>query len=720
MFQKKWIIVLLLFCFSQPLFAQSKATWIWYPGDMEIWLSNQVQTRRTEREAFIPPFWRLYSHNPTVTFVKRFELQEPEEVSIAVEGKYNVTIDGRYVYSNVQKLQLPNGKHSFTIQVFNDATPPAVFIKGKTIQSDKTWEVELIHNNSPDNIPSNAQPIYADAWALENVAEKPSAFKLPVREMKAVKMTRNGNSLLVDFGKETFGFVQIKGLKAKGRLSLYYGESREEALSVDSCETFDHFSISNTKAEDFIVNHSRALRFVNIHFEDSADFEEVSMLYEYLPVTKRGAFRSSDAELNKIWDVAAYTLELNTREFFLDGIKRDRWIWSGDANQSYLMNYYLYFDNPTVKRTIWAVRGADPVQAHLNTIVDYSYYWFLSIYDYYQYSGDTAFLKQVYPRMQTLMDYCLNRWNQNGMVEGLPGDWVFLDWAPISKEGELSALQLLAARSLEAMALCASVMKDDQKAGMYRKMATELLNKVKSVFWDAEQNAFVHSRKDGTLNRQVTRYPNMFAMMFGYLNPSEIEKVKNNVLLNDQVLKITTPYMRFYELEALCAIGQQQHVTKIIKDYWGGMLKEGATSFWEAYDPMQKGKEHYAMYGRPYGKSLCHAWGASPIYLLGKYYLGVKPLTPGFETYLVEPNLGGLQWMEGKVPTAKGDIDMAVTEKQITIKTIPGGKGVLRIKSKKAPSANIGTFKKIDTVSYELDLEPEKNYVISYATINNK
>ena len=28
------------------------------------------------------------------------------------------------------------------------------------------------------------------------------------------------------------------------------------------------------------------------------------------------------------------------------------------------------------------------------------------------------------------------------------------------------------------------------------------------------------------------------------------------------------------------------------------------------------------------GKSLCHAWGASPIYLLGKYYLVIRPLTP--------------------------------------------------------------------------------------------
>lgn len=27
-------------------------TWIWYPGDYEIWLGNQMNNRRTERGAF--------------------------------------------------------------------------------------------------------------------------------------------------------------------------------------------------------------------------------------------------------------------------------------------------------------------------------------------------------------------------------------------------------------------------------------------------------------------------------------------------------------------------------------------------------------------------------------------------------------------------------------------------------------------------------------------
>lgn len=77
-----------------------------------------------------------------------------------------------------------------------------------------------------------------------------------------------------------------------------------------------------------------------------------------------------------------------------------------------------------MKRTIWLLRGKDPVTCHLNTILDYTFFWFLSIYDYYKYTGDKHFVNQIYPRMQTLMEYVLGRRNANGMVEGLDGDWV--------------------------------------------------------------------------------------------------------------------------------------------------------------------------------------------------------------------------------------------------------------------------------------------------------
>ena len=85
-------------------------------------------------------------------------------------------------------------------------------------------------------------------------------------------------------------------------------------------------------------------------------------IYEYLPLEERGSFTSGDPLLNEIWRVAAYTFHLNSRECFLDGIKRDRWVWSGDAYQSYFVNRVLYMDKELCRRTIWALRGKDPIE----------------------------------------------------------------------------------------------------------------------------------------------------------------------------------------------------------------------------------------------------------------------------------------------------------------------------------------------------------------------
>ena len=88
------------------------------------------------------------------------------------------------------------------------------------------------------------------------------------------------------------------------------------------------------------------------------------------------------------------------------------------------------------------------------------------------------------------------------------------------------------------------------------------------------------------------------------------------------------------------------------------------------------------MYGRPYGKSLCHAWGASPVYLLGKYYLGVKPTKPGYAEYEVCPTLGGLEWMAGEVPTPFGKVSVKMDARQVMVRS-DGGKGTLLIGGKR-------------------------------------
>src|SRR5688500_16516330 len=163
------------------------------------------------------------------------------------------------------------------------------------------------------------------------------------------------------------------------------------------------------------------------------------------------------------------------------------------------MNYYLLFDSPSVTRTLLAQRGKDPVTSHINTIMDYTFYWFLGIYDYYLYTGDKAFIQQLYPRMQSLMDYCLARRNSNGMMEGLAGDWVFIDWADgLSKKGEVSFEQILFARSLETMAICAALV-NDPKSATYQQLAEDLRSKIFAAYWNENKQALVHSRVNGIL-----------------------------------------------------------------------------------------------------------------------------------------------------------------------------------------------------------------------------
>ena len=730
--KNRWIVVLVAISLATCTFAQ---TWIWYPGDYEIWLGNRMNNRRTERGAFFPPFWKTDSHYVVVEFSKQLNLSEPEEIFIAAEGKYNVKLDGKLQFGMLETLLLPAGTHNLNIKVWNQSTPPAIYVKGKTVNSDATWRVTYEDKEWIDEsgkASDTSATIYMDAgcWNFDGATQLPSQFRLMrTLHQPTSRATQPEGGILYDFGKETFGYLTLKNLSGKGIIDIYYGESPGEAKDKAYCETLDKLQLEAGQVTDlairqtsplsgieneYTLENSKAFRYVYITHEPGVQIGEVSMQYEYLPEEYRGTFRCNDEELNRIWEVGAYTMHLTTREFFIDGIKRDRWVWSGDAIQSYLMNYYLFFDSESVKRTIWLLRGKDPVTSHSNTIMDYTFYWFLSVYDYYLYSGDRQFVNQLYPRMQTMMDYVLGRTNKNGMVEGMSGDWVFVDWADgyLDKKGELSFEQVLFCRSLETMALCAGLVGDRTNQQKYEKLAATLKAKLETTFWNASKQALVHNSINGVQSDAVTRYANMFSVFFNYLTPEKQQAIKHSVLLNDSILKITTPYMRFYELEALCALGEQETVMQEMKAYWGGMLKEGATSFWEKYNPKESGTQHLSMYGRPYGKSLCHAWGASPIYLLGKYYLGVKPVKEGYKEFSITPVLGGLKWMEGSVPTPNGHIHIHMDRKMIKVRATEG-KGYLTIKSCRQPKANIGTVEKIDENTWRLWIDTPEERIVS-------
>ena len=632
------------------------AQWIWHLGEFEMLLGQRVWLSRYERQAYVAPPWRVEPVWPVVWFEKTVESCVPLSARVIADGEMTVQVNGQHQYHFNGLLSLPAGTYRITVTVVNRLTLPALFIDHPVLATDSSWRTSCIPREWKA----------AACWQFDDPANTPSSFKLATRPVTPVAIEAVGSGKLYDFGRELMAFLCLEG---SGDIVIAYGESREEALDTEFCELYDTVSVDGRLTTEF----TRAFRCV--YLPEPGAVTVVSALYQYLPMENRGAFRCDNDLINRIYDTAIYTLHLNSREFFFDGIKRDRWVWSGDAAQSYLLNYYSFFDIAICKRTMRLLRGKNPIPTHINTIQDYTCYWFISLLDYHQYTGDCDFLESLYYDARLLMEYCEARTDSRGFLNAQPGDWVFVDWAPIDNSGDVAVIQLLYARALESMARMANLTGHAEDAARYWAAHEKTLDNCFATFWSDHFGCFTHGPAQDP-NAVVTRYPNIFAVLFGYLDDSHRLLVARHVFSNSAVLPITTPYMQFYELMALCECGMLGPVWDFMQEYWGGMLELGATSFWEAYDPAVDGAAQYAMYERPYGKSLCHAWGAGPVMLLGKYFLGVRPTAPGYEAFEVKPcvTVGSLS---GTVPTPQGSISVTVDGDFITVVNQTPGSGVL-------------------------------------------
>ena len=671
---------------SVNLLAGQEARWIWYPGDYGIWWGNEIQSQRLQWGGRLTPFWPLYEPHSRVLFRRAVHLTADEPLEIGADGHATVCWHSPSGYHEgsaiLGKFTLPKDATAIEIKIQNNDRPPSVWVKGPHLVSDSEWKVGWTTTwDTDDDLPADSSARFTDPLTPPGLTSLPVERKNPVWSRET-----HGHGLLADFGEETYGYLRFKDIRGKGAVRVIYAESESEALAVDLANTkpgaLDGWEmLMLEEGAEMRRDIAHGFRFVHvIPVDGEVSVGALAMDRETKGLPVRGSFRCSDAELNEIWDVSVRTLELTCREVFIEGIKRDHWVWSGDAVQSFLMNYYVFGDYDGCRDTLWTLRGKDPVKCHLNRIMDYTFYWFDAVEKYRLYSGDPYISRQVYPRMKTLLEFALGRLDAAGRPVDRPGDWMFIDWAPepLHNTGGVTAFeQMLLVRALEATAALAKEVGAADDANAYLARAKKLRDEIVPRYWNEEKGGLLHLMKaDGSLDEQLTRYPNMFGLFYGYFDEAKRARVVKDVLLNDNVLKIQTPYMRFYELESLCSLGMQETVTKEIKSYWGGMLKLGATSFWELYNPSEKGVAHYAMYGRRYGKSLCHAWGASPTYLLGKYYLGVTPTQPGFAAYEVKPNLGGLEWIEGDVPAPFGRIHVKFDKKSVSVLS-DGGKGVL-------------------------------------------
>ena len=642
-----------------------QAKWIWYPGDFEIYHSNLLHERREERGVNRIGYWVQPTNWSRVDFRKYYESDTPVTVHVHTLGygavKVDPSLEGTQYPIN-QDITLPAGKHELRVCISDTAKLPCIYVTGDVV-SDDTWESS---NASINYFPVGCTP------AFEDVNATPHVFPFCYKPMEYVSCEKIEGGWLYDFGKETFGPVTLTSENAEDEFTVYYGESIEETQDPDWCSIWEKLS---GKTEYNM--RSRAFRWIYVKSDKP---HKITAQYEYLPIEDRADFACDDPLVKKIWDVCSYTFHLNSREFFLDGIKRDRWVWSGDAYQSYRINNYLFFEPEITKRTITALLGKPPYEQHINTINDYTMYAIISLYEHYFATGDAAFVKQLFPRAKGLYDFTVSRLRADGLVVEQPGDWVFMDWTEMDKDGAVCAEQILLWRASQTMAEMAKLCGLD--GSEYLARAEKLYTLIQERFWDEEKHAFIDTVESG--KRNVTRHANIFAILYNFATPKQREDILQHVLLNDSITQITTPYFKFFELIALCEMGHLDAAQKMLTSYWGGMLEMGATTIWEEYFPGEGKPECFSMYSDRFGRSLCHAWGSGPIYFLGRYCLGVYATDVAYKTFAVEPQPGLYKQFKGTVPLPQGEVTVSYDNGTYTVVTDQSG-GELRLNGKVYP-----------------------------------
>ena len=619
--------------------------WIWYPGDMELYHGMKQNFSRVERGLGWPAFWKSEGWRNRVVFARTYELEAEtdfavytsEDTSGYVLVRRLDTESERDVALTEKKGGFGNritcgpGRFTVIIHLGSLTRFPAAYVEGEVIYSDGSW---MAGDYDKDSVPCGTSRYFTDP------AQDPAVFPYAERVYAPLSVEEVRGGVLFAFETELTAQIEVTS-QTQREVQVFPGESRAEALDTKMC--YNQFTLKLAEADIGYYSARTPRAAVRYVYLPGVTADEVSVraIHQYVDIPVRADFASEDGQLQQIWDVAAHTFRLCSDVFFLDGVKRDRWIWGGDAYQSLFVNRYLTADADIERRTLLALRGNDPVTTHVNTIIDYSMMWILSVEEYYNTYGDAAFVRQIFPKVKSMTDLLLSQREGHGFLVGRAKDWTYIDWADFDREGPLCAEQMLLAASLSAEARLQQVACGSECRRRDPAIREELLRRIDEKYWDEGQQAYVDSFVSGRQN--VTRHANILAILFDLVPEKKKRSIAEHVLLNDDIPAITTPYFRFFELDALCRLGYLDQVLPVIRSYWGGMLEQGAVTFWEEFDPDKPADQQYEMYGDPFGKSMCHAWAASPIYLLSRYFIGLELTAPGGQEYRVQPQLAGFR-----------------------------------------------------------------------------
>lgn len=517
-----------------------------------------------------------------------------------------------------------------------------------------------------------------EAWLQKAEACKPVLNKTihhPVREVKIVadanafqgfKAVEDGNindlysksfkekkEVVVDFGEHLVGNASFKikdigpmqdavlrfkvtfgevpsdlGLPVEpytGSLSRGWMQDFQCDVSYDGCYTFNRrITARYMKIEAVGTSIYSDFCFDNITFEATTSAGK-----------SKAQLASTTPQIFKdIARVSENTLKDCMQGVFEDGPKRDQRLWMGDLYLEALANTASFKEYNVTKRCLYLLAGlANPdngllysnmveypkPHAQQTFFVDYALSYILTLNDYLKATGDTETARDLWPvvknQINTILANAIDKnhlySNTGYQFKGMMVSIVFFDWAPVTLDNH-AAIQGLLAHSIDCAYNIAKVIgkTDDVKA--YPATAKQLRKAGYKTYWDAKKQIVVSGKE-----RQESYTATSWAVLGNLIKGNEAQKAIRNVMQSTTAIKPGTPYANHFLVAAMLHCGMNSEAKKYVEDYWGGMVRLGADTFWEYYVPDNHLFSSYN--GYTLLNSYCHAWSCTPIYFIVNY-----------------------------------------------------------------------------------------------------
>lgn len=450
----------------------------------------------------------------------------------------------------------------------------------------------------------------------------------------------NGDVLTLDLGNHYVGYFSFKMwyveryIDAPVRIRIRFCETKREL--EDDYNDYKGFLCASWLQED-VVNidfpgvykfpRRYAARYIKITVEAAPkQFSLSDFLFESVSsadMDKLKPAKINDDELKLIERVAVNTLRSCMQRVFEDGPKRDRRLWIGDLRLEALANYFTFNNSEIVKRCLYLFAASERndkgvIVSHLYEnplfvsgdwyISDYSLLYVCSLCDYYNHTNDEETFKDLFEVARSAVDSAVKCKDPFGLVDGD----AFIDWCPgLYKKTAYQGVYLYTLdiwiQTLEKLQY--------KEAEYYKKLLEEERNTSRELLFNKDKSAFINEID----NYQYSVHSAAWMVLGGVVSDDPAKTILLNAIASENSVKPKTPYMHHYVIEALIKLGLVEIAKDYIRNVWGGMVKEGADTFYEIYvhdDP------DFSPYGDRKINSMCHAWSCTPTYFIRKYGLG--------------------------------------------------------------------------------------------------